>query len=1496
MADINQQATVQIEVNSESAKRKIAELENKLVDLNKKKKEFEQTGNTAGLVKVEKELQKVDRQMNNARTNAEKCEAALKKLSSASPKELRMTLRQLQNDLNHIERGSKAWNEHVQAIKRVKAEINAVDAELKEHQSLLQRANSFVNKWGMSLASMAASFTGLVFTARQAVEAFAEMDAEMANVQKFTGMTADQVEALNEEFKKMDTRTSREELNKLAQEAGRLGLQTQDEVLGFVKAADIINVALDDLGDGATLTLSKLTDIFGDKMKYGVEDSLLKVGSVINELSQNCTASAPYLADFAQRLAGVGKQANMTIPEIMGFAAVLDSQGQAVEMSATAISQLIMKLFQDPAKIAKATGMDLQAFNKVLKEDTNEALLMLLERLNSLGNIDVLAPVFASMGTDGARASQVLASLAGNIDLVKQQQVVANNAFKEGTSVTKEYNVQNNTVQAQLDKAKKGFREMAVDLGQKLSPAMKYVITGTSAFMRILSSTITFISKNKALILTLTAAIVGYTLAIKANTIAQKADIVFDKLVNALLAARRVLLLAASAAYNALTGNMVRARAATELLNKTLKLSPWGLAIAGVAALAGGLITLLERMKDSEAEATRVAEENRRWKESISNIDEASNNYSSGELTRLKTLYEAATKETNAREARRAAAQRMQSLYPHIFKNFSAEAIAAGRAKDAYDKLTLSIIANARARAAAEKIQENEKLILDLEDKVRRNEAWNTNAGKREQDARDRQNRNNDRNSAQHAFMPGGVQTHAEQELSNTIRDNLHQQEIANKNIKEANGQIRELKATNARLAKIPGVTSILAGGGGTPSAPKVSYTHGGGGGGSSHTGGGGGGHTGGGGGSSHSSGGRSGGGYSKEDKEARKQREKEQKEREKEEKKRKAEEEKKKRLAEALEKKDFKDAFERLKAHRAESNAAAKRSYADGEMDYEDYLKALHDSSTEFYDNTDKLFKQHNLEESEQLAKLHEKREDEEKKYLDDLKQLRLDKLENERDTDLIEAEMDFYDESNQLAFKNEEYRDSRLAQINLDYLQKVLDEQTLGTKEYYDAERALDKAIKEEELRQRQVLEEKMQEWLTTYSFTSAKFRMNQELALLEAYYKAGKIKKEQYEEAKHAIEKKYRDMVDEATGTHGDQMGAAREDMDSNIKALDSAYEAGLVGEEDYQSRRYQIIKAYHDQVKELVSSEGNEWATMLVDLQENWKNALENLGSTIPEILDNIGDVAAATFAVMNAGLQSYSNYSNAARDLEVAKVTKSYDEQIKAAGNNEKKTKKLEEKKQAEIAKIKSKYNKRAQTIEIAQAIASTALAAINAYASASKVSWILGPIAAAMATAAGGLQIATIRKQHQAEAEGYYGGGFTARDRNNRREVGVVHANEFVANHEAVANKQLAPVFRLIDQAQRNNTVGSLTSEDVSRALGQGGILGEMTSNQQRSLTEREASMALVAAAMEQQSAAIVELNRRLEQGIESFMVMDGERGFEKYWENYQALKERPRR
>lgn len=252
---------------------------------------------------------------------------------------------------------------------------------------------------------------------------------------------------------------------------------------------------------------------------------------------------------------------------------------------------------------------------------------------------------------------------------------------------------------------------------------------------------------------------------------------------------------------------------------------------------------------------------------------------------------------------------------------------------------------------------------------------------------------------------------------------------------------------------------------------------------------------------------------------------------------------------------------------------------------------------------------------------------------------------------------------------------------------------------------------------------------------------------------------------------------------------------------------------------------------------------------------------------------------------------------AERDLELAKVEKRYDAEIKAAGKNERKKKKIEEQKERETAKIKNKYNKRAQSMELAQAVASTAMAAINAYASASKVNWILGPIAAAMAVAAGAIQIATIQKQHQAQAAGYYSGGFTMRANDNKREVGVVHANEFVANHQAVANPAIAPVLRLIDQAQRANTVGSLTADDVSNAIGvnRGVSTRGVTSSESATATIND-SAAIIADISARTSKALDRLSDNIEQGILAEVVMDGERGLARKLNNYNKLNQNVRR
>ena len=1331
MANIEQRAQVDIEVNSKSAQHKLAELGNKLDDLNKKKAAFEKAGDLKGMARMDTEIKKVERSMNRVQTNAQKAEAAMKKLSAASPKELRLVLKQLQNDLEHIERGSEAWNKHVAAIKRVKAEIKSVDAEFKEHQSIISRLNGTINNWGMSIASALAAFTGLTMAGRQAVQAYAEMEAEMANVRKYTGMTAEEVEHLNEAFKGMDTRTAREDLNKLAQEAGRLGLQTEEDVLGFVKAADVINVALDDLGEGATLTLSKLTDIFGDKQALGVEQSLLSVGSVINELSQNCTASAPYLANFAQRLAGVGKQANMTIPQIMGFAAVLDSQGQAVEMSATALSQLIMKLFQDPAKIAKATGMEISKFNAVLKKDTNEALIMLLEQLNKLGDISVLAPVFESMGTDGARASGVLAALAGNVEMVKEQQLAANKAYKEGTSVTKEFAVQNNTVQAQLDKAKKGFQEMAVELGQKLAPAMKYAITGTSAFMRVLSMLITFIKDYAGTIISTATAIGIYTVAVNASVIADKIKYLWtEKLV-----------------------------AGFKNLWKVVAANPWAAFAVAIGVVVGALIDMW-RSTNAVAEAQKK----------LNDIRTKAAQKMVEEQQRIETLMSAAQNMNLTYAEQQTAVKELNKIIPDFNGKINATTREFTYSKDALKKYNDELVRLYELEGAKEALKElgekKAKLLIE----------------KKETEAaiqRERANVPATRpQTSQGNVAPGGV---------NAAVGHTTTLATLNMTLGSINKELDVVDKTMGAIAKEygTGIQKQAV----TPKPPVTTPE--------SHI-------------------------TAPESEKERKAREKAEKE---------AERERKKQETEA--------------------------------------------------------------------ERERKKKEREDKAAAEEARRVRLQEYAEARDHAKLMAEMEYNNAGNEEAWQNQQLLNKKKFEAEKAYLEKVRDEYEKGTDERDRAEKDLAKATKAEELRIAKEREEQLMAWSLTYQAMSAKRRMELEMATIDKLVELEKMSTEEAEQAKAQIRAKYSSNIDQATGTTSGPnagMAAAAAEMNSQMDALEANYAAGLMSEEEYQSRRWQIIKNYHDKVAGLIDGEGSEWASMVVNFQQALTSALEDLGSTWEEKLKSITDVTQAAFAIMGAGLQQYSAYAAAERDLEVAKVTESYDKQIEAAGKNSKRAQQLEKKKQADIAKIKSAYNKKAQTIEIAQAIASTAMAAINAYASASKVSWILGPIAAAMATAAGMLQIATIKKQHQAEAAGYYEGGFAPRDRNHHREVGVVHANEFVANHEAVANPNLAPVLRMIDEAQRNNTVGSLSADDVSRAIGQGRILGQTVSAQQQLVAHGDQGLAVVAASVQEQTDAIARLQQAIDEGIEAYVVMDGERGLDKQYRRYQRLTQNPRR
>ena len=437
--------------------------------------------------------------------------------------ELRKGANQLRREMNNAIPGTEKWRELREDYLLTKNRMKELEVQARDTRFSVSKLADGFNRYATIGASVIASLTGVALTARKCVDEYAQMEEAQSQVIKYTGMTKEETEALNESFKQMDTRTPREELNRLAGEAGKLGISSRDQVLEFVEAADMINVALgEDLGEDAVKNIGKLSQMFGDGSRTLKED-MLAIGSAVNQVAQSSSASEPYLVEFTARMGGVAKQADLAVTDVMGFASALDQNMLRSEMASTALQSLILKIYQEPAKYAKLAGMDVQEFVNLVNTDVNEALLQFLGTLGKMGGMAQMSPILKEMKLSGAEAAGVISALAGNIDQVRREQENANEAFIDGTSIVNEFGVQNNTVQAELDKAKKRFKDIRIELGEQLLPVMKYMVSTGSLTVKGLKEIVSFLIQYKKEIIIATSVIAAYTVAVKGASVLQAA-------------------------------------------------------------------------------------------------------------------------------------------------------------------------------------------------------------------------------------------------------------------------------------------------------------------------------------------------------------------------------------------------------------------------------------------------------------------------------------------------------------------------------------------------------------------------------------------------------------------------------------------------------------------------------------------------------------------------------------------------------------------------------------------------------------------------------------------------------------------------------------------------------------------------------------------------------------------------------------------------------------
>ena len=396
---------------------------------------------------------------------------ARSKTGKANINELRQAYKQLEEELNFVNTKSETFANRQKELKNLKKVIDDATGA----------ANKQSGAWHTALKNLTA-YVGMFAVFNQVKTYFVDlfrlnmkfMD-QLTDIRKVALSTTDEIANLSRELAKIDTRTSLEELNRIAYAGAKLGIQTQGGTMalaGFVRAADQVNVALkEDLGEEALTSLAKITEVMGLVDKYGVEKAMLKTGSAIFRLAATSTASSDKIVDFSNRMLALGEQAALTTPDILALGSAVDSMALEPEVAATAFGKLVTELRKGTSPIEKNLGIATGSLKKMIESGRGmDAILTIFRRMGETKNVFALGDLFKDLGSDGTRLIKTMVTMAAKNGMLTKAVEESNKAFNEGTAVTVEYNMQQETAMAYMERANNLWEKQFVSASEASGP------------------------------------------------------------------------------------------------------------------------------------------------------------------------------------------------------------------------------------------------------------------------------------------------------------------------------------------------------------------------------------------------------------------------------------------------------------------------------------------------------------------------------------------------------------------------------------------------------------------------------------------------------------------------------------------------------------------------------------------------------------------------------------------------------------------------------------------------------------------------------------------------------------------------------------------------------------------------------------------------------------------------------------------------------------------
>lgn len=625
-------------------------------------------------------------------------------------KSIRAAITKTANELNKLPIGSEEWLRKSEKLSKLKGIYSDIQKEIgatsRELDALNKRTmDQLVTIGSLSAAAHAASSVvrRFVSATQEYVDAYASIDDAMSAVQKTTGMTREEVEQLHESLKNIDTRTSTNELLKIAEVGGRMGI-AKEEIDKFTESVNVANVALGDSFSGGAeeiaTVLGKIQGLFEETRSIGIDEAFNSIGSALNSVGAASKATEGNVAQFVQRLGALPESFKPSIQDAIGLGAAFQDAGIDAEIASTAWANLLTKTAANLDKVAAAMGKPVDELRELINTNPTEFIFQLAEAFKGLP-IDEQATKLKELRLAGVGCTEAIGALSGNTDNFRRIMAIANEEYAKGTSMMEEFGTVNNNAAAQLEKAKNGVQDAKAALGEELIPLLTKVTQSSASGLKLAAEAVKWISEHKALVIALAVAYNRQYIAHMAEVSAKKLSAKWGAIEKAGESAGTVVTNLFALAKAKLAKNTLAAANAQKALKVAFASTPWGAIITAVTTL----VAAFAFMRDKTNEAAEAQQ----------NLEEQITQQYNAEKQKVEDLQKIIENENSTRDQKLKAIEKLHAIIPEYVASLDKEGKVVNNNKNAINDYLVALKNKIRYQSLEKALNETENKIVEAE-------------------------------------------------------------------------------------------------------------------------------------------------------------------------------------------------------------------------------------------------------------------------------------------------------------------------------------------------------------------------------------------------------------------------------------------------------------------------------------------------------------------------------------------------------------------------------------------------------------------------------------------------------------------------------------------------------------------------------------------------------------------------------------------------------------